>query len=338
MVLGLAVPLYSCSINASVIYSLQHSPSATNNTTNPTRHDWTRLEVLFHFICITLPLSLAIYFAITDAMEPRGNICLVPTKFSIYLTGFIIASCVLFCIFSTIYIYRYAQWLYKRNNPDRVNDIQDKTMEAFKYAMAFLLTFLFPYIRAIITFTSPTQDARTELDILVAIFYPLQGFWNFIFFVRPTIKQLASSSNGISFWKAIQYVLFHQQLDQLLLALTNKNSTSRHDANINHSRGKHESTNIADLQLCTDESLGPKLSSAATQDQPTAMNNQTAITDTSTGLSEWHNVSLNSKTEGVSYISESSAATKNPPLPISLELSSIQMSEPSTNTTMADIT
>merc|ERR1712150_39881 len=66
--------------------------------------------------------------------------------------------------------------------------------QALLYSLAFFLTFSFPIINALLY--APTKEKEdTErhvaaLLILRSIFYPLQGFFNFIFYIRPGVNHI----------------------------------------------------------------------------------------------------------------------------------------------------
>jgi len=201
MTLGLAVPLYSCSVNLcyflSVIYSIPLDQISTN------------VELFSHVVSIMVPSSAAIAFAVQGDMEPNGNICLVPTKDARIFTAFIVSFSVLFCVISTTTIWYYLkrQAILQNQSINVLMEIREISVQALLYNSAFIVTYTFPYIRGTLLFIHPDFN-RHALNILTAIFYPLQGFWNFFFFIRPGVKMLMEINPSRSFIGAIREAVF----------------------------------------------------------------------------------------------------------------------------------
>merc|ERR1719491_1050294 len=61
-----------------------------------------------------------------------------------------------------------------QDQSDSILERKETTKQAVLYSSAFLLTFAFPIIRAV--WVTLYEDETLVLDILTAIFYPLQGF------------------------------------------------------------------------------------------------------------------------------------------------------------------
>ena len=73
---------------------------------------------------------------------------------------------------------------------------------ALSYSFAFFSTYLFPIIISIRTLSG--VESGPALSILARVFFPLQGFFNFLVFIYPKVEHLKKSSRGegISWYKA----------------------------------------------------------------------------------------------------------------------------------------
>ena len=81
--------------------------------------------------------------------------------------------------------------------------------KALSYCVAFTLTFMFPIIISIRTLVKGNYGPT--LNILVRIFYPLQGFFNFIVFIHPKVMHAKTIGHrrgeSISWYRAFVRVL-----------------------------------------------------------------------------------------------------------------------------------
>jgi hypothetical protein len=73
---------------------------------------------------------------------------------------------------------------------------------ALSYSLAFFFTYLFPIIISIRTLSG--VESGPALSILARVFFPLQGFFNFLVFIYPKVEHAKNSSRGegISWYKA----------------------------------------------------------------------------------------------------------------------------------------
>ncbi len=82
--------------------------------------------------------------------------------------------------------------------------------KALSYCVAFTLTFMFPIIMSICTLAK--WKYGPTLSILVRVFYPLQGFFNFVVFIYPNVVYIKNKTNrrqqrGISWIGAFMKVI-----------------------------------------------------------------------------------------------------------------------------------
>lgn len=77
----------------------------------------------------------------------------------------------------------------------RTEDNKNKTItQACLYALAFFLTYTFPFVGGIYTRGMDGVDPPHAVTLLTSIFYPLQGFWNFAFYIRPGVQRVMKSN------------------------------------------------------------------------------------------------------------------------------------------------
>eukprot|EP00555_Chaetoceros_dichaeta_P011262 CAMPEP_0198255778 /NCGR_PEP_ID=MMETSP1447-20131203/5833_1 /TAXON_ID=420782 /ORGANISM="Chaetoceros dichaeta, Strain CCMP1751" /LENGTH=355 /DNA_ID=CAMNT_0043942235 /DNA_START=532 /DNA_END=1599 /DNA_ORIENTATION=+ len=88
----------------------------------------------------------------------------------------------------------------------RNNESKDTVIQALLYSSAFVLTFIFPVIA---WSCRNTQGSLFIIDLLVKTFYPLQGFWNFIFYIRPGVNEARRANPHKSLIKILREVVFH---------------------------------------------------------------------------------------------------------------------------------
>ena len=72
---------------------------------------------------------------------------------------------------------------------------------ALSYSLAFFFTYLFPIIISIHTLIG--LESGPVLSILARVFFPLQGFFNFVVFIHPKVVHVKKSSReGITWYRA----------------------------------------------------------------------------------------------------------------------------------------
>jgi hypothetical protein len=75
--------------------------------------------------------------------------------------------------------------------------------KALSYSLAFFLAYLFPIIISIRTLAGYLTGET--LSVLARIFFPLQGFFNFIVFIHPKVVQAKNSANRRNGGEAISW-------------------------------------------------------------------------------------------------------------------------------------
>ena len=80
--------------------------------------------------------------------------------------------------------------------------------QAALYFLALVLSFSFPMIYFLIT-TLRSGTSVLVLEILTAVFYPIQGFFNFIFYIRPGFNHVRKMNPSDSILKAIYEIVLN---------------------------------------------------------------------------------------------------------------------------------
>jgi len=213
MGLGLSVPLYNSSLNLFYLLTIRYNMTAARFSA--------KLEPLLHAFSILIPLSSAVTFTALGYAKPAATTCLYPGEISprIGFTVIIVIS-FLFCIFSMGSICwsvmrqanRISRYKYGTTQTNRGTILEKEEMikQALLYSLAFLLTFIFPTIQAAILMGKP-GTAVPLLDSLSATFYPLQGFYNFVFYVRPGVHHVRETDPSKSLIGAIKEVIINAE-------------------------------------------------------------------------------------------------------------------------------
>lgn len=89
---------------------------------------------------------------------------------------------------------------------------RETAKQALLYSSAFLFTYLWSAI-SLLTKNSDTSRQQTTLYILMAIFLPLQGFWNFLAYIRPRFMKLRREQDNLSFLSILKIIVFAPEED-----------------------------------------------------------------------------------------------------------------------------
>jgi len=213
MGLGLAVPLYNSSLNLFYLMTIRYNMTAAQFST--------KLEPFLHAFSVLVPLSSAAICAALGYANPSITTCLYPGQ-KLPTVGFAVTVIFsfLFCVFSMgsicwavmsqanrIQRHRYGT---TQTNRGSILEKEEMVAQALAYSLAFLLTFLFPTIHALVISGQP-ETPTPALDTLSSIFYPLQGFYNFVFYVRPGVNHVREIDPSKSLFKAIQEVIINAE-------------------------------------------------------------------------------------------------------------------------------
>jgi len=215
--LGLTVPLYNLSLNIFYVLTIRH---------RFTSQQFAKLEPAAHVVSILRPFSIAIISTAYDGMIPRGPVCyLGETRLPLLLCLMIIIVCFLTCIISMVCICwivtsqatrmeQYTNHTRRNGSSTRIRMDEDKRntiKQACAYASVFILTYTFPIIGIFYVRIGSRVEAPTAVMILSSIFYPLQGFWIFLLYVRPGVEAEMETNPEMSFVRAICDVMLNPE-------------------------------------------------------------------------------------------------------------------------------
>lgn len=217
MTLGVAVPLYNSGLNMFYMLTILYNFSSER---------FAKYEPAIHATAIIVPFSLAVFFTATDHMRQRVLVCIPRSKLSmIILVGLhsvnlliCISTMISICCKVTFQAKRMTRYTYaRRNSTTRVDRITSERNETIKqaclYFFAFVFTHTFPGIQSLILRGREGIEPPFTLNVLSAIFYPLQGFWNFCFYIRPAVKFAIETHPNMPFFRVILAVIFDRSMN-----------------------------------------------------------------------------------------------------------------------------
>merc|ERR1740124_644153 len=82
----------------------------------------------------------------------------------------------------------------------RQSEKSEVVQQAILYTAAFAITFLFPAITFI--------GSYFPIEIMKSILYPLQGFWNFLLYIRPNVMKMKKTTPDRNLCEIIWSVVF----------------------------------------------------------------------------------------------------------------------------------
>jgi len=89
-------------------------------------------------------------------------------------------------------IFQYNRTSQYRLNPNGVNKMEKETaIQAMLYTLAFIITYMFPALEITLVLAG-SPIAPFAMRILTSALFPLQGFWNCLFYIRPGVYYLRS--------------------------------------------------------------------------------------------------------------------------------------------------
>ena len=223
MQLGLAVPCYNASLCIWYLMSITY-----NIHPNDFR---VKYERYLHLISLLLPLVTATVMASLGILAPRGYVCWIgedkpyATPF-VFLSGGIVGVSnviVIFClgkIYYSVLVLERKMQSYTRSpsgmqwRPNANLHFKKKaTRQISWFSIAFVVTFLFPTINTFFYSTVNMEDVRTSganFPFLLpqAICFPLQGFWNFVIYIRPSLERIRTEYPELPFHVAFFKMIF----------------------------------------------------------------------------------------------------------------------------------
>ena len=140
-------------------------------------------------------------------------------------------------------IYRARQDFRRRFGSSSLNDnnqVASVCTQAFLYVAAFLLTYL-PGLLPQLIYATPwkvTSKGDFVIHVIHRFFQPLQGFWNFFIFIRPTYQRVRRKPNAnLSKWGSLVKAI---QLESTEARRAPRGGSSRSVRSLTSSRGSFE--------------------------------------------------------------------------------------------------
>lgn len=186
LLLGLAVPMYSASLSLLYALTIRYGMRLVYFSHN--------IEPLCHILSVLVPLAIATTSAIMDDIRwgYKSPVCFIslasrmkwPVAVIVPLC-FLVNLCSMILICSHVYaqsnkMKKYSYGVAQRQR--RKSQIKKTVQQALLYMLAFFITFLFPLI------TLMVKRYYYAIEVLMNICYPLQGFWNFLLYIRKGIS------------------------------------------------------------------------------------------------------------------------------------------------------
>ena len=209
------MPLYDSWLNIYFILTIRHKISSER---------FLKYEHAMHVIAILLPLYLVVTSTINSFFKLRGTLCSPQGKVEFWAYSLIFSACFLICIVSMLCIclavlsQASKTRRYSTFNTNADTSIREGRFEKYKrktikqaclYTLAFFLTYSTPVINGLYT-KGNGGDVPDSLKLATAILYPLQGFWNFMFYIRPGVQRVMKSNPEKSCLGAIGDVLLRR--------------------------------------------------------------------------------------------------------------------------------
>jgi len=232
LILGMCVPLYNASLSILYILTIRYRMHTTDIST--------KVEPYLHATSVLVPLTVAIIAVSRGTIEAGQTVCYVSwgpeSVVWIYVGAGIIFLCLLITIYSMAaisYTVLQQQRRMRRysitttQNRSRINESKDTIIQALLYASAFILTFIFP----ISAWLARNEDIFI-LEVLSKIFYPLQGFWNFIFYIRPGVRETRRAFPDKNIIGVLREVIFHSRGRNIRVLQLGRTRRNRRDIDI----------------------------------------------------------------------------------------------------------
>jgi len=206
VVLGLAVPMYNAS-RCLLFYlsSIHYRPHQ--------RHFATKIEPYLHTASVLIPLTIATVPVVMDDVSTRypyiGE-CGI-SRDSPMIWSIMVVPSLSFCVcsYSLVGVCRNVR---KKANKirrhscvatqmqHRQSEKSEHVQQAILYTAAFAITFLFPAMNFF--------GSYFPIEIMIGILYPLQGFWNFLLYIRPNVMKMKKTTPDRNLCEIIWSVVF----------------------------------------------------------------------------------------------------------------------------------
>lgn len=194
------------------------------------------VEPFIHIISISVPFGFGMWYWLSDLFNPMldiGGLCYVyeyPAKCSeledIECTrgvgtkstiSLIVGTLVVSSVFTGIIVCMLLLTLHVRKREitlsrHRLNPQTSQTrqtyIQALLYIAAYFITYLFSFVQAILG-SAYNEHLRFTLAFLVKLSLPLQGFFNFVIYIRPRYSMLRAQRGGstLSAFSLLYYIV-----------------------------------------------------------------------------------------------------------------------------------
>jgi len=236
--LGYVVPLYNNSLNLFYLLTIKYNMDSTVFAQ--------KYEPFCHVLSTLVPITSGVVFVYLDWVQvesSNGTMCYVSNK-AIILLGFSLLVNLIFLVYTMTMIskavssqsnsmaaYRFGSSITNRSRANnemggkvqaqRQNGsnrsinctMKESVMQAKLYTLAFLITFIFPAVEISLTLVG-IPNSPLALRILTSAFYPLQGFWNCLFYIRPGVNVVRRRDPEKSLTRAILEVVSNSGITQ----------------------------------------------------------------------------------------------------------------------------
>lgn len=221
MVLGMAVPLYNASLNIYYVLTIRYNVSF---------QQFSKFEPILHAVSILIPFTMALILTTGGNMVPaKIGRCSPSGELSLFMLTSILGYSFFVSIISMVSICwttiiqatkmaKYTNFGRRRHSAvqrTRVeNDKRDTIRQALLYVSAFVMTYAFPFAIAISTKAKAGGVPPYILLVFTSILYPLQGFWNFLFYIRPGVRHAMQIDSTISYLGAIWNTVLNPEMSR----------------------------------------------------------------------------------------------------------------------------
>lgn len=95
-------------------------------------------------------------------------------------------------------------------SPPTVTKTTAVAVQSISYVLAYLICFIWPFVIVVVEVAAPSTPRRYlfVLHMLEMIFYPIQGLFNALVYVRPMVTRLRRQDPGRPRWQCVLSVLF----------------------------------------------------------------------------------------------------------------------------------
>jgi len=206
--LGLGVPFYNSSLNLFYVMSIRYNMDSAYFSA--------KIEPYLHAVSIICPIAIAISYASAGLIgSVNGHICWTKGIPVVYAWGLPVMFCFIFCFLSMASV---CQAVTRQSNDmqsysfgmaeiNRNLELKETRDQAVRITFVFFLTFIFPLAQGF-TYNFMSDTVYSIFLICTMIFYPLQGFWNFIFYSQRNLEHVRKMNPEKCLLQAVREVVF----------------------------------------------------------------------------------------------------------------------------------